>query len=95
MLGTCTPFNTFPHPISLNDSSILLDIAIFSPISAHTGEIKSNVIIALPPEICLTLAPTEVDPTFNKSVSSILISVTDSGFLLPNFCFTPKSLVNK
>jgi hypothetical protein len=69
-------------------------MAIFSPISAHTGEMRLNVIFDLA-KILLTLAPTEVDPTLSNKVSPILISVTDSGFLLPNFCLTPNNLVSK
>lgn len=80
MFLTKVPFKTSPHPINLNDFSILLEIAIFSPTSAHTGEIKSKEIIDRPPVIEVTLAPTVVEPTFKRRVSPILMSVTDSGF---------------
>jgi len=53
------------------------------------------VIIDFPPAIEKTVAPTEVEPTFKRRVSPSLISVTDSGFLLPSFCFTPNSLVSR
>ena len=78
-------FNISPQPINLlliypfylHESSILLDIAIFSPISVQTGSNKSNVIISLLfPETKTTLPPTAVDPTLTSKVSPFLISCT-------------------
>ncbi len=80
----------------LHDFSILLEIAIFSPISEQTGFNNSNVITSLfDPVIEITFEPTAVEPTLTRSVSNFFISLTLSILLIPCFCLTPRSLLSK
>ena len=92
------PLFTLPHPINLHLSSILLDIATFSPVDVQTGIAKLNFIIFFLLSVFSiivtfsTFPPVYVEPTFNIKVSPLLIFLTL--LLFASSVLTPKSLLN-